>query len=257
MKLDLGMGCDDATLQHTKGFLGLEWRVSGTVISLNYVRDCARSTSGLPGRQNISLNAQTPNAQHRTPKAQAIQSLHGCQKSNALASLTNESGASLWCFQRPKRTMPWPSPCMSWSTRSMLRLDASILGREAILSVSAHVSDETSLCYLACFALASLFFLSSANYLDFGGVLLVGRGEKYNFLPPQALQSFSQPEMNSGSYRCAYQPLRTAPETSLCYLACFVLASLFPPSTSAAVRPTARDELRLVSLCVPAVAHRA
>jgi hypothetical protein len=210
MKLDLGMGCDDATLQHTKGFLGLEWRVSGTVISLNYVRDCARSTSGLPGRQNISLNAQTPNAQHRTPKAQAIQSLHGCQKSNALASLTNESGASLWCFQRPKRTMPWPSPCMSWSTRSMLRLDASILEREAILSVSAHVSDETSLCYLACFALASLFFLSSANYLDFGGVLLVGRGEKYNLSSP----------------------------------------------TSAAVLLAARDELRLVSLCVPAVAHR-
>jgi hypothetical protein len=46
-------------------------------------------------------------------------------------------------------------------------------------------------------------------------------------------------------------------ETSLCYLACFVLGPLLPLSTSAAVRPAARDELRLVALRVPAVAHRA
>jgi hypothetical protein len=180
--------CDDITPQRKKGFLGLEWRVPGKAIPLDYVRDRARSASDHLCHQSPSLNAQTPNAQHPKLKAQQSQPLHGSQKSNALASLTDRSGASLRSLQRPKRAMSWPSPCMSWSTRLMLRLDASIiLGREATLVLSAHVSDETSPCYLAC----------------------------------------------------------------------FVLASHLPPSTSAAVRPTTRDELRLVPLRVPAVAHRA
>jgi hypothetical protein len=99
------MRCDDITPQRRKGFLGLEWRVPGKVIPLDYVRDRARSASDHLCHQTPSLNAQTPNAQHRKPKAQQSQPLHGSQKSNALASLTDRSGASLRSLQRPKRAM--------------------------------------------------------------------------------------------------------------------------------------------------------
>jgi len=61
--------------------------------------------------------------------------------------------------------------------------------------------------------------------------------------PPQAPQLESQPVINSGSYRCEYQPLRTAPEGSFSSVAVDgLLTSSWPDKVAGDVVASALDE---------------